>query len=241
MLVSNLNLQSQWVCRLAQPCGQYHVDFKLEPKSGYFLIEEANKLETPEEVDKLERGIEKAAGRLIQTIPTRDLESQLSELVRTQIDPTDKSRLFAFKLQNDGSDKDILVTRVEVIKHADKKSAIAENLSFDMVKVQTHEYTSPIIIRFCIDEKSTNHLRRCEDELDDIQEISKLQTSIKRAIGQWAYDNKDTKMLVQGGQFIVKAEDPLSSENIKFKFSVTAVNGKNLVVNQLRVIRAKAI
>ncbi len=240
LTISKLNLEPLWHSRTGAPQKSYHIHFRLTPRSEYLLTEEARCLNSKEELASLERGITESVNELFFTMPLDEFKPEkLGALVRTQIDPTDKSRLFGIQFKRGESDDELFVTNVKVLKHADPKSYIAESLKSLITKVRTHEYTQPIVIRYLLDEKSIRHLLRLENEYDDRSELDTLRNSIQRAIGQWAYDNKNTKMLIPGGQFIVKAEDPLTDDK-EYRFAITTVTGKNLIVRQLRVDKIEA-
>lgn len=213
------------------PQGNYHIDFKLDEESQYYLGGDSS---TPEEDAKLKTGLERAACHLVFTIPYTEFEKvEISEVVRMVIDPTNNGRLFSLALKKGTEPNHLIVTKARVtIKEPPEESLIADKLKSTPLRVNTKDDSAPIIITFSLDEKSNEILDGIESSCMDEKEAINIRENIRRAFGQWVYENFSG--LILGYTYTEKTEGALSDEN-EYEFKFTVIDKKRIIVYEAKI------
>jgi len=243
LTVSKLNLTSQWVYRIESPKGQYFIDFRLDPASEYYLVEEARKLNSDSEVKKFEDGLQEAAIIAALKIPEEEIQSgNLAEFMRLQIDPKFTQSLFAFQFKL-GDEKDkLIVTKAKLASDEDKEKLpcdfdlpLVSELNLPTQEVSTNLWTAPILIDYCLDEKTKLHLQKLISSCKSEGEIESVEKDIRSAVRFAAHKMVDNGFIYSPGGTKIKLKSLDLERNCKLVFIFTIINGKRLIVNQIRM------
>ena len=230
--LNRISPNGMWMYRIFYPQGKYYIDFKLDDESKYLLGDACGS--TSDEANLI-KGVEGAAYHLVFTIPYTELAKvQISEVMRTVIDPTNNSRLFLLNLRKGEGNNHLLVTKARVIlKELPKEGLIVEKLKSNPLKVKiVEEDASPIIIIFSIDEESRAHLDDIESMCENKNEVDTIRKNIQRAIGEWIYENING--VEQGRTYERKVDGALDDEK-EYEFLFTIVDYKKIIVNKVKL------
>lgn len=240
LTISNLNLKPQHIYRIEPPRGDYHLEFKLDPKSEYYLIEEARNLDSERDVETFENGIQEAAIIAALKIPEKELRSKdVLEWKRLQIDPKYTQRMFAFQIKQGNAKNKLLITKAEVIANSDYSKTEDEdsrevNLNLDYQSVSTNVFIKPIDIEYLLDESTISYLDNLTEGYSE-DEIKELESRIRRAVRIAAHKmNKNGLILKPHGTKIRWRFEDLEYGK-EFKFQFTAINGRRFLVKKIRI------
>lgn len=244
LTVSQLNLKSQWVYRLEPPRGQYFVDFKLDPESEYFLVEEARKLDSEPEVKKFKDGLEEAALIAALKIPEEEITSgNLSEFMRLQIDPKFTQKVFAFQFRFGDERNKLVIAKARLVSDEEQvelsndlcRLPLVDELNLPTQKVSTNVWIAPILIDYCLDEKTKLHLQGLVSRCRNKGEIEELEREIRKAVKFAALKMVDSGLIYSVGGTRIKWKYLDGETNQKFVFIFTIINGRRFIVNQIRI------
>jgi len=232
--VNSLNLKHQWIYRSNQPKGQYHIDFKLDLKSEYFLVEEARRCNTDGEVHALEAAIEHAACFAVMTMPNKELSSgNINENMRLILDPENKNRLIVLQIKPGDQKDHLAVTKAEV-KTVSEESP-SRKIKLDTQTVYTNLYTAGVTVDYLLlDEPTLERLNELTENLDD-SEVEELENQIKRAVRCTVHEIKKNGLIYKPQATKIRNEFKDWENHKKFKFEFTTVNGNRIMVKKIRI------
>lgn len=233
--VNSLNLKHQWIYRSNQPTGQYHIDFKLDPKSEYFLVEEARKCNTDNEVHALEDAVEHAACLAVMTMPKKELSSgNIGEYMRLMVDPENKNRLIALQIRPGEQKGYLAVTKAE-IKTGSEESSSSRKIKLDTQTIYTNLWTSGITVDYLLlDEPTLERLDELTENLDD-SEVEELENQIKRAVRCTVHEMKRNELIYKPQATKIRNRFKDWRNHKEFKFEFTTVNGRRIMVKKIRI------
>lgn len=235
LLVNKLTLQSQWVYRIEPPKGRYFIDFKLDPKSTYHLVEEARKLNSQREVENFQRGIEEAAITTALKIPKRELTNQrVAEYMRIQVDPKYTGKLFAFQVKTGDNNNHLIITKAELLQN-DEEVDDVETLTLPHQQVSTNIWIKPISIDYVLDDHTQEHLNNYARELQNTDDIEDLERQIRRAVRIAAHKMVESGIIHKPSPLKIRFtfRDLISLR--EFIFIFTIINGRRFLVNKVRI------
>ena len=233
--INSLNLKHQHIYRCNQPKGQYHIDFKLDPKSEYFLIEEVRKFNTDNEVHALEGAIEHAACLAVMTMPKKELLSgNIGEYTRLMVDPENKNRLIALQIRPGDQKGYLAVTKAE-IKTGGEESSSSRKIKLDTQTIYTNLWTSGVTVDYLLlGEHSLEYIDELTKSMDD-SEVKELEEHIKRAMRFTVHEMKKNGLIYkpQGTKINWELKDWRNCKEFKFEF--TTVNGNRMMVKEIKI------
>lgn len=244
LTVSKLNLASQWVYRIEPPKGQYFIDFRLDPQSEYFLVEKARELGSESKLRKFEDGLQEAAIIAALKIPQAEITSgNLGEFMRLQVDPKFTQNLFAFQFRFGDEKNKLVVTKAKLVSDKGQEQSsndfgglpLVDELNLPTQEVSTNVWTAPILIDYCLDEKTKLHLQKLISRCTSEGEIEKVEKDIRSAVRFAAHKMVDNGFIYSPGGTKIKLKSLDLESNCKLVFVFTIINGKRFIVNQIRM------
>lgn len=244
LTVNKLNLNSQWLYRIEPPKGQYFLDFRLDPKSEYYLVEEARKLGSDSEVKQFEDGLQEAAIIAALKIPEEEIRNgQVAEFMRMQIDPKFTRKLFAFQFKLGDEKNKLMITNAKLVATEGQEEStgyfsglpLVEELNLPTQEVSTNVWTHPTVIDYCLDEKTKLHLQKLISKCKNEGEVEEVEKDIRRAVRYLAHKMVDNGFMYLPGGTVLKLYSFDRERNCKLVFIFTIINGKRFIVNQLRM------
>jgi len=249
LTISNLNLKPQWIYRCNPPKGQYHIAFKLDPKSEYYLVEEARKLDSKKEVKKLVDAIENAACVTVMKMPEKELTNgNIGEQLRLNIDPINKSRLFAIQIKLNGAKDQLAITKAEILKEQDIPEIVESSSDKPQVSVVRKLYfpkqttylredlKQQISLKLKVDIDSANSINNIASGFHSEGEVEEFEKTISSLVRYSAMriTLEELRHINKGGYVIKSAEAPFD-KNRFFLFEFKNLDGNDM--NQLAVTK----
>ena len=247
IIVSNLNLKSQDIYRCNPPKGRYYVNFKLDPKSEYYLVEEARKLDSKKEVKALREAIENAACLTAMTIPEEELSSgNINECLRLNRDPKDNHRLIAMQIKTDGGKDRLAITKAQILSGQEVQDKtlfsndepqvnIVRRLSFPKQTAYLREdQKTQISFKFKVNVDSANIINEITSHLRNegaIEEFENIVSSLARYTAM-RISLEELEHINDGGYITKFAEDPFDKTRF-FLFEFQNLNGND--INELAI------
>lgn len=244
ILVSKLNLKSQWVYRIESPKGQYFIDFKLDPESEYHLIEEATKLNSRAELRNFEQGIEEAAIIAALKVPESEIESRnIAEYLRLQIDPKYTGTTFAFQIKPGGAKNTLVITKGQIIggQIQSDNSACTSNplqateLNLPPQFVSTNVWVKPVSIDYLLDDATKAHLEDYASTFYNKNQIEDIEKTIRKAVRIATHRMVENGLICRPSGSKIKWGFKDEENQREFKFLFTIINGRRFLVNKIRV------
>lgn len=247
IIVSSLNLKPQHIYRCNPPKGEYYINFKLDPKSHYYLVEEARKLDSKKEVKALVDAIEHATCLTAMTIPEKELASgNISEYFRLNKDLKNNSRLIALQIKfGEGKDQ-LAITKAQILNkqeiqdrsqlfNPEPQTNIVKRLSFPKQTAYLKEDSkTQISFKFKIDINSENSINEITCGLHSEGEIEEFEKTVLSSARYTAMriSLEELKHINNCGKVIKFVEDPFDKTRF-FLFEFQNLDGNDM--NQLAI------
>lgn len=244
LTISKLNLHVERFYRCNPPTGVFHLTFKLDPESEYYLVEEARKLNSDSEVQKLEKGIVDAATRAVMALPEKELKhGEINESLKLQIDREFTGRLFAFQFKQDGAKNNLVVTKAKVIGDSDNvyegvmypDEPLVSAMNFGLQEVSTNVWVAPITVDYMLDEDTAYHLEEVASGLSSKDDVKELGNRIRRVVRLAAHRMVKNGKIYRPHGTKIKWRYYDKEKRWEFKMLFTIINGRRFLVRKIRI------